>query len=310
MPKSDKVRIACGLRGATHSMTWIATRAGIFAEYGMDVEFPTFEVGGPESAAGLVRGDWDFVQTGTVPMAESVVNGNDAVILLRNTSVHLSTFIMTQPDVTDLRQIDGGKVGVLTDAYRGQTGVITRRTLEAQNIEAEFVGLGTYRNIYAALADRTIDAAALPIELRFAGAREHGWNAFDTLPYGLPSVFGTTRRVIARDRDLVLRAVQAVLQSIHLFKTRPDIVVPILQEYLELDDHAVASKVHQYYVPLFPPAPRPDLSEAMPALHQLFADIYPASAALTETDLTDPSFIDELERNDFVRRLYADGPAT
>ena len=310
MPKSDKVRIACGLWGATHSMTWIATRAGIFAEYGMDVEFPTFEVGGPESAAGLVRGDWDFVQTGTVPMAESVVNGNDAVILLRNTSVHLSTFIMTQPDVTDLRQIDGGKVGVLTDAYRGQTGVITRRTLEAQNIEAEFVGLGTYRNIYAALADRTIDAAALPNELRSAGAREHGWNAFDTLPYGLPSVFGTTRRVIARDRDLVLRAVQAVLQSIHLFKTRPDIVVPILQEYLELDDHAVASKVHQYYVPLFPPAPRPDLSEAMPALHQLFADIYPASAALTETDLTDPSFIDELERNDFVRRLYADGPAT
>ena len=89
-------------------------------------------------------------------MAESVVNGNDAVILLRNTSVHLSTFIMTQPDVTDLRQIDGGKVGVLTDAYRGQTGVITRRTLEAQNIEAEFVGLGTYRNIYAALADRTL----------------------------------------------------------------------------------------------------------------------------------------------------------
>ena len=82
-----------------------------------------------------------------------------------------------------------------------------------------------------------------------------------------------------------------------------------------MDDHAVASKVHQYYVPLFPPAPRPDLSEAMPALHQLFADIYPASAALTETDLTDPSFIAErARRNGRAGRSHgnrgkiADGP--
>jgi ABC-type nitrate/sulfonate/bicarbonate transport system substrate-binding protein len=300
----QKVRMSTGLRGTTHCISWVGTQAGIFAKHGIEVEFPTFEVGGPESVAGLVRGEWDFVQTGTVPMAEHVLNGHDSVILLRNCFDHLSTYIMTPPEVKSLQQLSGRKVGVLTDAYHGQTGVITRRTLEAAGVEAEYVGLGTYLNIFAGLADGKVDAAALPVELRYAGASKHGWNAFETVPYGLPSIFGTTRGMIARERALVVRVVQAMLESIHLFKTRADIVVPILQEFLRIEERAVAEDIHGHYVDLFPPVPRPDLERAMPALHQLFSPSYPAGGSLRETDIADPSFLDELERSGFVKHLY------
>src|SRR5438445_97199 len=81
-----QVRMTTGLRATSHSVAWIGTKAGVFRKHGVEVSFPKQEVGGLETAAGLLRGDWQFVQTGTVPIAEAVLNGGDAVILLRNTA--------------------------------------------------------------------------------------------------------------------------------------------------------------------------------------------------------------------------------
>jgi hypothetical protein len=48
------------------------------------------------------------------------------------------------------------------------------------------------KNIYAALGAGEIDAGALPIDLRFAGQRQYGWNAFEAAS-DVPSVLATTR---------------------------------------------------------------------------------------------------------------------
>jgi ABC-type nitrate/sulfonate/bicarbonate transport system substrate-binding protein len=283
----------------------MGTKAGIFEKHGIEISFPTFEVGGPESAAGMMRGEWDFVQTGTVPMAETVLKGGDAVILLRNTADHISTFIMTPAHVTELGQLTGKKVGVLTDAYSGQTGVITRKTLEQHGAHAEYVGLGTYQNIYRALAEGRIDAGAMQIDMRFSGERQHGWRAFETVPFGLPSIFGTTRTKIAADRELALSMVRAVVETIYIFKSRPEVVVPLLQEFLEVDDEKVVADIHHYYVPLFPAVPRPELGRAMPALRELFAGRYEGAHALQEDAITDTSLIDDVERSGFITLLYS-----
>jgi ABC-type nitrate/sulfonate/bicarbonate transport system substrate-binding protein len=86
------------------------------------VTFPRLEVGGPESVAGVLRGDWDFAQTGTVPVAEAVLNDGDAVILLRDSIEHDNSIILANRAITALGQLDGKKVGVPFDAYSGQTG--------------------------------------------------------------------------------------------------------------------------------------------------------------------------------------------
>jgi len=58
------------LRATGQSIPWIGVEVGIFRKYGLLVEFPAFEVGGPDSAAGLIRGGWEFSQTDTVSVAE------------------------------------------------------------------------------------------------------------------------------------------------------------------------------------------------------------------------------------------------
>ncbi len=77
-----------------------------------------------------MRGDWEFTQTGTLPVAEGVLNGGDAVVLLRNAAPHIGIFVMTRPEFTSLTQLAGKRVGVLTDATSGQTGVVTRLAVE------------------------------------------------------------------------------------------------------------------------------------------------------------------------------------
>jgi hypothetical protein len=43
----------------------------------------------------------------------------------------------------------------------------------------------------------------------------------------------------------------------------------------------------------------------MPKLQEFLAKTYPAANALKETDIADPSFVDELEKTGFIERLYA-----
>ena len=61
-------------------------KQAFFRKRGIDLTLPAIAVGGPEAAAGLIRGDWEFAHTGTVPIAEEVLKGHDVVILATPTS--------------------------------------------------------------------------------------------------------------------------------------------------------------------------------------------------------------------------------
>ena len=78
---SQRVRVATGLLATWQSTAWLGAEAGLFKKRGIDMTLPAIAVGGPQAAAGLIRGDWEFAHTGTLPVAEEVLKGNDIVIL-------------------------------------------------------------------------------------------------------------------------------------------------------------------------------------------------------------------------------------
>ena len=297
------VRVATGLLATWQSTAWLGAEAGVFKKRGIDMSLPAIAVGGPQAAAGVIRGDWEFAHTGAVPVAEEVLKGRDIVILATPTSEFPNSFVMTRSDITQLAQLNGKKVGVLTET--GQTSVAARITIEQAGAAATYLPLIRFDRIYAALAAGEIDAGALPIDLRFAGEVRYGWNAFPIREFGTPSIFASTRQLIASDRALVMNVMQGFVETIHLFKTRPDVVVPLLQRYLGIDDRTAAEELYAFHVPVFQKIPRPSLA-GMPTLRKLLAGKYPAATSLKESDIADPSFIDELERNGFIDRLYAE----
>jgi len=294
------VRVATGLLATWQSTAWLGAELGAFKKRGIDMSLPAIAVGGPQAAEGVIRGDWEFAHTGTVPVAEEVLKGRDIVILATPTSDFANSFVMTRKDITELSQLAGKKVGILTET--GQTSVAARMTVEKAGAAATYVPLLTFDRIVAALAAGEIDAGALPVDLRFSGERRYGWHGFPINEFGTPSIFATTRKLIASDRNLVMNVMQGFVETIHLFKTRPDIVVPALQRYLHIEDRKAAADLYAFYVPLFQKVPRPSFP-GMQTLRDLLAPKYPAASSLKESDIADSSFIDELERNGFIGHL-------
>lgn len=90
----------------------------------------------------------------------------------------------------------------------------------------------------------------------------------------------------------------------HLFKTRPDIIVPLLQRYIKIEDRKAAEELYAFHVPVFQKVPRASFPE-MQQLRKFLVAKYLAATSLKESDIADSSFIDELERSGFIDRLYA-----
>jgi len=295
------VRVATGLLAMWQSTAWLGAEAGIFKKYRVDLGVPLVAIGGPQAAARLIQGDVEFVHTGVLPVAEEVLKGNDIVILATPTTEFPNQFVMTQKEITALGQLGGRKVGVLSET--GQTSVATRITIEKAGATATYLPLVTFDRIFSALATGEIDAGVLPVDLRFVGASRHGWNAFPIYEFGAPSIFATTRRLIASNRELVMNVMRGFVDTIHVFKSQPDLVVPLLQRYLGIADRAAAEELYRYHVPVFQKVPKPLLGNLQNIRNVLTAK-YPAAASLEESDISDGSFIEALEHDGFIERLW------
>ena len=303
MQPSQRARIVTGLRATLESLGWIATEVGIFKRLGLDCTFPKLETGGPEAVAGVVRGDWEFAETGSAPYVQAALDGENIAILLAAVApLPAGLPILTHPDISDPRQLNHKRLGVLTDT--GQVAISVRSALQAWGVSATLVPLGTFGAIYAALGSKEIDAGAFTADYRFVGPRELGVRVLDTPSTGhVPVVVGCSRRLIASDRHLVARVVQGYVEAIHFFKTKPSEVVPVLQRFLMFHDRSAVEDAYRFYASILQPLPRPSAA----GLRTLLGDLRrnrPSAVPLSPTDVVDSSFLDELEQAAFIETLY------
>ena len=213
------------------------------------------------------------------------------MLLITPTGLHDAVFVMARREFTTLAHLKGQRIGAVDAA--GQFGRPLKILLEQSGIDAEMVSLGSFQAIDAALTKGEIAAGYLPVDLRFRGEEQHGWNALN----GLKIIGGiaTTRRFIAAHRPLVAGFVRGVVDAIHLFKTRPDIVIPLLQEFLQISEREPMQQLHAFYAPLFRAVPTPTFFDEMPGLCEGLTGQYPAARTLRMEDVADASFVEELE---------------
>jgi ABC-type nitrate/sulfonate/bicarbonate transport system substrate-binding protein len=300
-PVPTRIRAATGLRATLQSLIWIGAEAGLFHRHGLDVTVTT-ETGGPRAATGTVRGDWEFCHTGDLPIVQGVLQGQDPVLIVTPAELHDVAFLMGRHDITRPEQLASARIGALDAA--GQYGRAVEAMLQKWDVSASLVSLGSFQAIYKALGRGEVEAGYLPVDLRFLGEREFGWNALGGISSGAGGIV-TTRRLIATNRELVMNIVASLVDTIALFKTKPDIAVPLLQRFLQIDDRKAVEQVHAYYVPLFRASPDPTFFDEMTRLKGFVEKQYPAAATLEAKDLSDSSFVGELHRTGYIARLYS-----
>lgn len=223
-------------------------------------------------------------------------------MILTPTELHEGVFVMARRGITKPEQLGDARIGAV-DAT-GQLGRAMQSLLQQWGISASVVSLGSFRAIYSALGAGKVDAGYLPVDLRFRGQNEFGWNVLHGLSAGTGGIV-TTRRFIMAKRGLVAEVVKGFVDSIYLFKTQPDVVVPLLERFLEFSDRKAAEQLHAFYVPLFRTVPRPTFFSEMQRLRDIFSKQYTAVQKLEPEDLYDSSFANELDRSGYIQRLYS-----
>jgi ABC-type nitrate/sulfonate/bicarbonate transport system substrate-binding protein len=296
------VRIAVSVRATSQCLGWIGTEAGIFHRLGLNVTFPAMETAAVEAVAGLIRGEWDFVEVGGAPIVQAVLDGHDAVMLLAAEPAPLiGRYLVTRRDLAAPMDLDGGRIGILTEA--GQTGISARAMLQQWEMTATLVPLGTYPKIYAALRAQDIDAGILSEEYRLSAERAFGFKAFPIPATALPPALTSTRRLIHRRRGLVARVVQGYVEAIHLFKTNRALAISLMQQFLQHFDREIIADIYELYALRFQPLPLPSAVGIQQMLNE-FAATYPAAHTLPPTVVTDTSLLEELEQSGLIARLY------
>ncbi len=113
----------------------------------------------------------------------------------------------------------------------------------------------------------------------------------------------TTRSQIQRDRDLVMRYMRAHLEGIALFKKDPEFAKKVIKKTLRLDDDSLAQESWELFAKYRLPAPYPN-TKGMKTSYEYVALTRPDVYKHKPEEFVDPSFVEELDKGGFIKKLY------
>lgn len=304
-PELETVRLAVGLKSTAQSLALVGIAAGTFRAAGVELQIAGMETAGPAGIDGLVNGRWDVAEFGAVPVVQWALEGKDPLILLA-AEPRSALYILGGRGVRHPGDLEGGDIGVLTAA--GQTGHSAAKMLGHWGLAGKvaLMPLNRYPAIFDALLQGRIAAGVLTADYRFAADENAGLPVLADLGEEFDfqgPVVSTTRRFAAARPAAVAAVVEGYARAVHVFRTRPDVALPVLARHLEFADAAAIARIHRFYAARFSPVPRPAVSGIRKVLDS-FRDTHPAAALMRPDDVYDPRFLDALEARGLFDELY------
>ena len=173
------------------------------------------------------------------------------------------------------------------------------------NREITWLSIGTPQERLQALASGAVDAADVSYPTDVQGARMGFRTLIDArkeVVYPSMSVV-TRRKTIQEDRDTVLRMVRSHVEAIAYFKTHKDFSLKVLSEYLKVNDREILEGSYEIFKQDFISVPYP-IMQGLEATYDYVAGTRPEIRGRKPEEFMDPSFIGELDKSGFIKRLY------
>jgi len=128
------------------------------------------------------------------------------------------------------------------------------------------------------------------------------WDSAKEVNY--PWIEITTRRAIVKnDREMVMSYMKAHLEGIALFKRDRELGKRVIKKTLRVDDEELLNESYDIFSKAFIPAPYPNL-EGMKTSYEYVAMTRPQVWKHKPEEFIDASFVDELDKSGFIKKLY------
>ena len=292
-----KVRVSIPGANVTYLPFYAAKDKGYYKEDGIDIEFILMPASLASTA--VLTGDIDYngAVTGVVAAA---VRGQPikAVIFTMRSPVQ---GLMAKPDIKDLQQLRGRKIGVSSPG--STTDLSTRHILRRQGFEFgrdySIVYIATEPGRLAALETGVLDAAMLSVPENII-ARQRGFNELalsaDFMEFP-QNGFGASNKKIKENPEEITRMVRATLRGLVFVSDNKnkDACLDIIMKNWGIKSRAMASEMYDYMAK----AMLRDASISMNGL-QALVDQQRESAKVTEpvnaAQVIDYSFVERVRK--------------
>lgn len=300
-----KVQVGVPAVSMGNIIIFFAKEAKIYEKYGLDAE-PVVMSGSGIASRALVAGSVIISPIATPTVMNAVLAGSDMVILA-HTMPGVVQRLMVRPDIKRDDDLKGKTIAVTT--FGSLTDFLVRHLakLKGMNPDKDFalLQIGSDADRLIALRQGKVPAATLS-HPAFVIAQRAGfhplWDFFKEVDYPWSEI-ATTRSQIRQDRDLVMRYMRAHLEAIARFKQEPELAKKVIKKMLRLDDDTLAQESWELFAKYRIAAPYPNIN-GMKTSYEYVAQTRPEVWKHKPEDFVDSSFVEELDKSGFIKKLY------
>jgi ABC-type nitrate/sulfonate/bicarbonate transport system substrate-binding protein len=218
-------------------------------------------------------------------------------------------FVMARADIRRVEDLKGKKIGITR--FGSASDFALRYTEEKWPLKRSrdfaVIQNGSMPANMLALKSGAVEAVMISTEFSVLVRRDGFREIADVASLGLnfpTSALVTSRSFIKRSENTVRKFVRGFVEGIHYAKTHREFSVDILKKYLKNDDRQLLNNLYDLYVLRYVPRVPFPITEPFKTVLAQIAETDPRAASAQTEPFVEPRFIQELEKEGFVQRLW------
>lgn len=300
-----KIRVGVPSVSMGNIIIFVTREARLFEKHGLDAEVITMNGSGIASKA-LISGNIDISPIATPTVINANLAGADMAILA-HTMPGVIHALMVKPEIKRVEELKGKKLAV--SSLGSLTDFLVRYIAKKKGLNPDrdvtLIQTGGDAERIVALKSGVVDGAAMS-HPGYGRAQRLGfsmlWDSAKEVDY--PWMEITTRRAtVQREREKVTSYMRAHLEGIALFKKDREFGKKIIKKVLRLDDEELVSESYEIFSKAFLPTPYPNI-KGMKTSFEYVAMTRPDVWKHKPEEFADSSFVEELDKSGFIKKLY------
>ncbi len=304
--KVDRAVLAFGSSGGNLTAFWVAREAGLYRNYGLDVDV-VFLRGSTTAINAMVAREAQFAALGASSSVLARLGGADTV-LIATAAPGLSFYLVAKKEIKNAAELKGKKIGISrpgTDSDLAARVAVQKSGLAEKDVS--FINIGSDMERVAAMKQNVVDATVMT-PAAYVAAQKLGFHSILDLsqmniPYEAASLI-TTHTLIRENADMVGRFAKGFVAGIHYAATHRDFTLKVLKKYMRTDDQDVLTASYDYYVGGVIPRVPYVSEQGLQAVLDFVGQRNPQARGAKVQEFMDNRFVKELEGSGFISSLY------
>jgi ABC-type nitrate/sulfonate/bicarbonate transport system substrate-binding protein len=303
--QGKKLRLAFSALAYANPPFWIAHELRLFEKYGYDTEL--IYVSGSRPIQAMLGGSVDISQVGGAAAVAAVAQGAE-VAILGTVFSRLTFAIHASPQIQQISDLKGKLIGA--GAVGGNSYFAGLAFLQqfgwVANKDVSLVTVGGSPEVLAGLTQGKFQAGVLTAPTSTMAAKLGYREIFDIakldFPFPVISVV-STRRFIDANPDVVLNVLRATAEAIYLYKTRPELTLPVVAKFMRVPQDDAALRQSQQSLGLLMNQDLAPSIEGIKFVLDFLAEKQPNLKVKNPADFVDVRFLRKLEEEGFFKKF-------